>query len=53
MSRISRIDALQYANWSDRIFRMMQAGGLDAIHATITYHEKFRETVANKGLFGD
>ena len=41
------IDALQYANWSERIFREMRAGGVDAVHVTITYHETFRETVAN------
>ena len=39
------IDGLQYANWSERIFRQMRAGGVDAVHVTITYHETFRETV--------
>lgn len=42
-----RIDALQYANWSEKIFRQMRAGGVDAVHVTITYHETFRETVLN------
>ena len=41
------IDGLQYCNWSERIFREMQAGGVCAVHATICYHENFRETVAN------
>ncbi|MEJ8569968.1 membrane dipeptidase [Microbaculum marinum] len=41
------IDCLQYANWSEKIFRQMRAGGLDAVHATIAYHESFRETVLN------
>ena len=41
------IDNLQYANWSEKIFRQMREGGVDAIHVTITYHENFRETVAN------
>ena len=41
------IDGLQYANWSERIFRQMREGGVDAVHVTITYHETFRETVAN------
>ena len=41
------IDGLQYANWSERIFRQLREGGVDAIHATITYHETFRETVSN------
>lgn len=39
------IDGLQYANWSEKIFRQMRAGGVDAAHVTITYHETFRETV--------
>ncbi len=42
-----RIDALQYCNWSEKIFRQMREGGVDAVHATICYHESFRETVAN------
>jgi microsomal dipeptidase-like Zn-dependent dipeptidase len=42
-----RIDALQYANWSEKVFRQMRAGGVDAVHVTIAYHENFRETVAN------
>ena len=41
------IDGLQYANWSERIFRQLRAGGVDAVHVTITYHETFRETVLN------
>ncbi len=41
------IDGLQYANWSERIFRQMREGGVDAVHVTITYHETFRETVLN------
>lgn len=41
-----RIDGLQYANWSEKIFRQMAAGGVDAVHVTIAYHENFREMVA-------
>lgn len=41
------IDGLQYANWSEKIFREMRTGGVDAVHVTITYHENFRETVLN------
>ena len=41
------IDGLQYANWSEKIFRQMREGGVDAVHVTITYHENFRETVLN------
>jgi len=44
--RTIRIDCLQYANWSEKIFRQMRKGGLDAVHVTIVYHELFRETVA-------
>ncbi|QDG76382.1 membrane dipeptidase [Labrenzia sp. PHM005] len=42
-----RIDGLQYANWSEKIFRQMQAGGVNAVHVTVAYHETFRETVLN------
>ncbi|MCG6901568.1 MAG: dipeptidase [Rhodobacter sp.] len=42
-----RIDGLQYANWSEKIFRQMRTGGVDAVHVTIAYHETFRETVLN------
>lgn len=42
-----RVDCLQYANWSEKIFRQMHHGGLDAVHVTIAYHETFRETVLN------
>ncbi|MGI9523165.1 MAG: membrane dipeptidase [Hyphomicrobiaceae bacterium] len=47
MTRNIRIDGLQYANWSEKIFRQMRAGGVDAVHVTIAYHENFRETVLN------
>ena len=42
-----RIDGLQYANWSEKIFRQMREGGVDAVHVTIAYHETFREAVLN------
>jgi len=41
------IDNLQYASWSEKIFRQMQQGGVNAVHVTIAYHENFRETVLN------
>lgn len=41
------IDGLQYANWSEKIFRQMREGNVDAVHVTISYHETFRETVLN------
>ena len=46
-ARPHRIDGLQYANWSEKIFRQMREGGVDAVHVTIAYHENFRETVLN------
>ena len=42
-----RIDNLQYAKWSEKIFRQMREGQVDAVHVTIAYHENFRETVLN------
>jgi len=39
------IDGPQYGNWSGRAFRDLRAGGVDAVHVTIAYHEDFRETV--------
>jgi len=47
MPDIPIIDGLQYANWSEAIFRQMRAGGVAAVHVTICYHEDFRETVRN------
>ena len=42
-----RIDNLQYAKWSEKVFRQMREGAVDAVHVTIAYHENFRETVLN------
>ncbi len=39
------IDGLQFAAWSDRVFRQMREGGVDAVHATIAYHGSFRDAV--------
>lgn len=41
------IDNLQYANFSPKVFEQMRAGGVDAVHVTIAYHESFREVVLN------
>jgi membrane dipeptidase len=41
------IDCVQYANWSEKIFRQMREGGVDAVNVTIAYHEDFREMVRN------
>jgi membrane dipeptidase len=40
------IDNLQFSNWSEKIFRQLNDGGVHAVHATIVYHENFREMVA-------
>ena len=42
---------MQYCNWSEAIFREMRAGGVAAVHATVCYHESFRETVGNIALW--
>ncbi len=47
MKQNFRIDGLQYANWSEKIFTQMREGNVDAVHVTIAYHENFRETVLN------
>lgn len=47
MDQPHRIDCLQYANWSEKIFHQMREGNVDAVHVTIAYHENFRETVHN------
>lgn len=44
------IDGLQYSNWSRSVFEQMRAGGVDAVHATLVYHENTRETLSR---FGD
>ncbi|MFL5260063.1 MAG: membrane dipeptidase [Hyphomicrobiales bacterium] len=45
------IDGLQYCNWSEAIFRDMRQGGVAAVHATVCYHEMFRETAGNIALW--
>ena len=41
------IDALQYNNWNEEIFKQINQGGLSAVHVTICYHEDFQEMVQN------
>ena len=43
------IDGLQYSNWSRAIFEQMREGGVDAVHATLVYHENCRETLLRFG----
>ena len=40
-----KIDNLQYCNWSRKIFEINRSAGLDAVHATIVYHEDFDELI--------
>ena len=47
MADVALIDCLQYANWSEKIFRQMRDGGVHGVHVTIAYHEVFREMVLN------
>lgn len=43
------IDGLQYSNWSRQLFEQMIQGGVDAVHATLAYHENCRETLLRFG----
>ena len=49
--RAPLIDNLQYCNYSEKVFRQLRAGGVDAIHVTVAYHEDFREMAANLALW--
>ena len=43
-----KIDNLQYCNWSREIFEINREAGLDAIHATIVYHEDYDELLVKQ-----
>ena len=47
--RPPRVDALQYCAWSEDILRETRDGGINALHATVCYHESFRETAVALG----
>ena len=38
-----KIDNLQYCNWSRKILEINREANLDAVHATIVYHEDYDE----------
>ena len=40
-----KIDNLQYCNWSRDIFQINREANLDAVHATVVYHEDFDEFI--------
>ncbi|MDA9659382.1 dipeptidase [Alphaproteobacteria bacterium] len=42
-----KIDNLQYCNWSKEIFEINNKADLDAVHATLCYHEDFDELQTN------
>ena len=42
-TKVFRIDNLQYCNWSKEIFAINREAKLDAVHATVVYHENFTE----------
>jgi len=48
-----RVDNLQYCNWSREIFEINHQAKLDAVHATICYHEDFDELqkILNNGMY--
>ena len=48
-----KIDNLQYCNWSRKIFEINREAGLDAVHATIVYHEDFDEHLNERGFTVD
>ena len=46
-----KIDNLQYCNWSKEIFEINREASLDAVHATICYHEDYDELQINIELW--
>ena len=46
-----KIDNLQYCNWSEEIFEINREANLDAVHATICYHEDYDELQLNIDLW--
>ena len=46
-----KIDNLQYCNWSKEIFEINHKAKLDAVHATICYHEDYDELQINIELW--
>ena len=46
-----KIDNLQYCNWSKEIFEINREANLDAVHATICYHEDYDELQINIELW--
>ena len=47
------IDGLQYCRCSEAIFRQFRSGGVDAVHATVVYHEDYSGTLARLDEWDD
>ena len=39
------IDGLQYSHWDRDYFKMLKNSGINAMHATLVYHEDARQTI--------
>ena len=52
-ARVFRIDNLQYCNWSKEIFEINREAKLDAVHATVVYHENFSEFKKNMEIWNN
>ena len=50
-TKVFRIDNLQYCNWSKEIFEINREAKLDAVHATVVYHENFSEFKKNMEIW--
>ena len=48
--RLTVIDGLQYSNWDRLLFEELRAGGISAVHVTLSYWEDTRATLR---LIGD
>ena len=52
-AKVFRIDNLQYCNWSKEIFEINREAKLDAVHATVVYHENFSEFKKNMEIWNN
>ena len=52
-TKVFRIDNLQYCNWSKEIFEINREAKLDAVHATVVYHENFSEFKKNMEIWNN
>ena len=52
-AKVFKIDNLQYCNWSKEIFEINREAKLDAVHATVVYHENFTEFKKNMEIWNN